>query len=119
MPLLGGLASKEQVEYLSQEVHEWLSASQYAVASTDPRDALYEPQRYWRGPVWLHINWLIAIGCEDSGDINAAKQIKDKSEILIRKSKFYEYFNADTGVGCGGNDFSWTAAIAMYWLLKP
>ena len=119
LPLLGGLASDKQVQKLSKEMHEWLSVSEYSVASTDPREALFEPQRYWRGPVWLHINWLIALGFKNCGDNNTAKIIKDKTEVLFRESKFYEYFNANTGVGCGGNDFSWTAAIAMYWLLKP
>lgn len=119
LPLLGGLASNEQIKCLTIEINEWLTASQYAIASTDPKEASYEPQRYWRGPVWLHINWLIALGFEDCGDISTAKEIKDKTETLFRQFKFYEYFNADTGVGCGGNDFSWTAAIGMYWLLKP
>lgn len=119
LPLLGGLASSAQAQHLSQEIKEWMSASQYAIASTDPRETLYEPQRYWRGPVWLHINWLIATGFTDIGAIDIAKEIKDKTQTLFREFKFYEYFNADTGVGCGGNDFSWTAAIGMYWLLNP
>lgn len=119
LPLLGGLASEAQANYLSQELQEWLSASQYAIASTDPKDPLYEPQRYWRGPVWLHINWLIAHGFEDIGDAETAMKIKEKTQTLFREFKFFEYFNADSGVGCGGDNFSWTAAIAMYWLLVP
>lgn len=119
LPLLGELANDEQAEYLNKEVQQWLSASKYAVASTAPRESCYEPQRYWRGPVWLHINWMIALGFENSGHIDTAKQIKAKTDSLFREFEFFEYFNAETGVGCGGDDFSWTAAIAMYWLLKP
>ena len=28
----------------------------------------------------------------------------------------WEYFDADTGDGCGGDNFTWTAAVALYWL---
>ena len=118
LPLLGGLATKEQAQHLAKEVQAWMAASQYAIASTDPREPQYEPQRYWRGPVWLHINWMIALGFERSGYLEVAEQIHSKTDALFREFKFFEYFNADTGTGCGGNDFSWTAAIAMHWLLK-
>ncbi|MDO6713005.1 MULTISPECIES: MGH1-like glycoside hydrolase domain-containing protein [Aliiglaciecola] len=117
LPLFGQLASIEQAKYLAEEAQAWMAASPYAIASTDPRESKYEPQRYWRGPVWLHINWMIALGLEFYQFEQTSSQVKQKTNELFRKFKFYEYFNADTGVGCGGNDFSWTAAIAMYWLL--
>lgn len=118
LPLFGQLASPEQAKCLANEAAEWMTASPYAIASTDPRENKYEPQRYWRGPVWLHINWMIALGLESYGFDNTANQVQQKTDVLFRQSKFFEYFNAQTGEGCGGGDFSWTAAIAMYWLLE-
>lgn len=117
LPLFGELVSNKEAEYLATEAVEWMSASSYAIASTDPRESKYEPQRYWRGPVWLHINWMIALGLEYNGQLDTALKVKDKTNTLFRENKFFEYFNAETGEGCGGDDFSWTAAIAMYWLL--
>ena len=117
LTLFGELANDEQAEKLAKEAVEWMSASAYAMASTDPRESKYEPQRYWRGPVWLHINWMIALGLELNGYSETAEQVKEKTDILFKKSKYFEYFNAETGEGCGGDDFSWTAAIALHWLL--
>lgn len=119
LPLYGQLASPEQAKLLAKEANQWMDASPYAIASTDPRESKYEPQRYWRGPVWLHINWMIALGLKSYHFEQEANQVQNKTNILFRKSKFFEYFNAETGEGCGGNDFSWTAAIAMHWLLVP
>lgn len=118
LPLFGEMVSTEQAVYLAKEAIEWMSASPNAIASTDPRESKYEPQRYWRGPVWLHINWMIALGFEYNGHLDTAAKVKEKTDTLFRENKFFEYFNAETGEGCGGDDFSWTAAIAMYWLLK-
>jgi hypothetical protein len=117
LTLFGELANDEQAEKLAKEAVEWMSASAYAMASTDPRESKYEPQRYWRGPVWLHINWMIALGLEFNGYSETAEQVKEKTDILFKKSKYFEYFNAETGEGCGGDNFSWTAAIALHWLL--
>jgi glycogen debranching enzyme len=87
------------------------------VASTHPKEEKYEPQRYWRGPIWLHINWMIAIGLKEAGFVTTADKIQDDTRDLVLKSGYYEYFNPETGAGCGGKDFSWTAAIALHWLL--
>jgi glycogen debranching enzyme len=85
----------------------------YMVASLAPGSRTYDPVRYWRGPVWLVVNSLIARGLEESGETTLAKRIRDDGRALIEKSGFCEYFSPETGQGCGGDNFSWTAAI---WL---
>ncbi|KXI28797.1 MGH1-like glycoside hydrolase domain-containing protein [Paraglaciecola hydrolytica] len=117
LTLFAELADQKQAIALKDLSTSWLSASAYAVSSTHPDSELYEPQRYWRGPVWLHINWMIALGLEAYNYPQLSEKIKNSSLALINKSGYFEYFNADTGEGCGGGDFSWTAAIALYWLL--
>ncbi len=77
----------------------------------------YESQRYWRGPVWIHINWMIALGADDYGySETGATTAGFRSRLHYATSGFWEYFDADTGDGCGGDNFSWTAAIALFWL---
>ncbi|MCF4008379.1 MGH1-like glycoside hydrolase domain-containing protein [Rheinheimera sp. UJ63] len=117
LSLYAGFASATQKTSLNKTSIEWLQASQFSLASTHPSASCYEPQRYWRGPIWLHINWMIALGLEESGYQDTAKSIQNDSRELIKLAGFYEYFNPETGAGCGGKDFSWTAAIAMHWLL--
>ena len=116
LPLFGGLANEEQADAMAALVDDWLSASAFGVASTYPESPRYEPQRYWRGPVWVHINWMIAEGLRDYGYTELADRVKQAARECIDTSGFYEYFDATSGAGCGGGSFSWTAAVALYWL---
>ncbi|MFT6898072.1 MAG: hypothetical protein ACJA13_002491 [Paraglaciecola sp.] len=117
LTVYAGLASAPQVQTLNTTAQQWSQASQYSIASTHPQESCYEPQRYWRGPIWLHISWMIALGFEQAGHQDTADKLQRDSRALIDLSGYYEYFNPETGAGCGGNDFSWTAAIALHWLL--
>ncbi|WP_197708413.1 trehalase family glycosidase [Shewanella sp. ALD9] len=117
LSIYAGLTTTEQAASLNNTTKEWIEASQFSIASTHPSESCYEPQRYWRGPIWLHINWMIAVGLAESGYNDTADKIQQDTTELILKSGYYEYFNPETGTGCGGKDFSWTAAIALHWLL--
>jgi len=116
LPLFGGLASDRQARQMAALIGEWLAATNFGLSSTHPSSTRYEPQRYWRGPVWLHINWMIAEGSADYGYPVLGQKLRDTSTACVRSAGFWEYFDADTGAGCGGDNFSWTAAIALYWL---
>ena len=94
-----------------------LAACQYGVPSWDPRDEAFEAKRYWRGPVWLMMNWLIADGLSAAGAGDLAERLERDSAHLVERSGFYEYFDPITGEGCGGPDFTWTAAIYLAWTL--
>ncbi len=117
MALYGELANESQAIKLNNVLKDWLDLTNYGVSSTYAKSAEFEPQRYWRGPVWLHMNWLLALGTDAYGFTEETQRIKDSASKLIHKEGFYEYFNCDTGAGCGGDAFSWTAAISLHWLL--
>lgn len=116
LPLFAGLASKAQAASMAELIDEWLAATAFGLSSTHPSSEQFESQRYWRGPVWLHINWMIAEGLKDYGYDDLAARIKLATRACIDMSGFYEYFDATSGAGCGGEQFSWTAAVALYWL---
>ena len=116
LPLLGGLADEQQARAMTALIGEWLDATAFGLSSTHPSSACYEPQRYWRGPVWLHINWLIALGLERYGEQALAARLRESAKDCVRASGLWEYYNAERGNGCGGDNFSWTAAIALHWL---
>ena len=111
------LASAKQMKVLTPLLNDWLNETPYAMSSTYAKCEAFEPQRYWRGPVWLHINWMIALGADSYGLTKESEQLKQASATLLHEFGFFEYFNSKTGAGCGGDDFSWTAAIALHWLL--
>ena len=116
LPLFGGLPTAEQANRMAESIEEWLGASSFGVASTHPAEARYEPQRYWRGPVWPHINWMISLGLEKYGFDELAEKVRAATKKCIDTSGFWEYFDAESGKGCGGGDFSWPAAVALHWL---
>ena len=87
----------------------------YLMPSWDPDAVQYDPQRYWCGPVWPQMNYIISTGLQEQGYSTLADSIRQDMASLIKKSGFYECFNPETGAGCIGVDFSWTAAIWLVW----
>jgi len=87
----------------------------YMMPSWDPDAPQYDPQRYWCGPIWPQMNYMISVGLEEQGYSIMAADIRHNMTQLIQKSGFYECFNPVTGGGCIGENFSWTAAIWLAW----
>lgn len=85
----------------------------HMMPSWDPDEASFEPQRYWCGPVWPQMNYMIALGLEECGEHDLARSVRSDLSRAIEKSGFWECFNPLNGDGCVGDNFSWTAAI---WL---
>ena len=85
----------------------------YGIPSLDPMHKYFESKRYWRGPVWSIMNYIIAIGLEEINEIELAHKIKNDTIQLVITNGMAEYFDPMTGEGLGGKDFSWTAAIHL------
>ena len=117
LPLWSGTATPAQAAQLGQTLERWAGKVKYLVPSTDPEDALYEPRRYWRGPIWSVVNWMIAEGFAAYGAAAVAGRIRADTRALVELNGFWEYFDPRDGSGLGGPDFSWTAAIDL--LLGP
>jgi hypothetical protein len=97
---------------LVDRLGQWLSQVRFGVPSFAPDAAQFEPQRYWRGPVWLVVNWMLAQGLTANGQGAMAERIRRDSLALL-EGGFGEYFDPLTGAVLGGRDFSWTAAMAL------
>lgn len=90
--------------------------TRFRVASHPPSDPRFDAKRYWRGPVWLVVNYMIADGLARAGETAAAATITASSLDLIRTSGFAEYYDPQTGDPCGGDRFTWTAAMVLEFL---
>ncbi|MBF6595942.1 MAG: neutral trehalase [Thermaceae bacterium] len=115
LPLYAGICSRQRAKRLVQTLESWGQQVRYLVPSTDPTHPKYEPQRYWRGPVWAVVNRLIAWGLADYGFIKNAERIRQDTYKLFEVSGFSEYYHPSTGAGLGGGSFSWTAAMLLAW----
>ena len=87
--------------------------ARFLVPSHDPADAEYDGLRYWRGPAWLIVNYMIADGLRSAGQAAISKKIFSDSIRLIEESGFAEYYDPITAEPCGGGDFTWTAAMVI------
>jgi hypothetical protein len=87
--------------------------------SVPPNQRGFDPVKYWRGPVWVSINWMLIRGLQSLGLAAEAGEARTQTLDLVARKGFYEYFHAYSGEGLGGGDFSWTAALAIDLLRRP
>lgn len=91
---------------------------EYLVPSHDPEAPKFDSLRYWRGPVWLIVNYMIADGLTQAGETAIVNRINNDSVRLIEQSGFAEYYDPITAEPCGGGQFTWTAAMVIEILDK-
>jgi hypothetical protein len=112
MPLFAGAATPQQATRLIGILESWSTKVRYLVPSTDPFSSAFEPKRYWRGPVWAVVNWMIAAGLDQYGYPQWATRVREDTKALLEQG-YAEYWNPESGEGLGGFHFTWTAAIAL------
>lgn len=124
LALYAGLADRAQAEVLVgahlENADEYApdARSRYRVPSQAKNNYFYEPRRYWRGPVWILVNWMVMEGLERYGYRDLAGAIRRDSLELMRSGGFFEYYDPRDGSPAGASDFSWSAALALE-MLEP
>jgi hypothetical protein len=103
---------------IAHRIEDLAGRARYLVPSHDPATSEFDAKRYWRGPVWLIVNYMIADGLRRAGQSAAADRIVASSLDLIRESGFAEYYDPHTGEPCGGGRFTWTAAMVLEFLRR-
>lgn len=98
-----------------QRVDSWRQAVPVPIPTTDPGAASFDPIRYWRGPVWVLVNWLVADGLSRSGQSDRAAALGAGTRALV-EGGFTEYYDPRNSAGIGGQGFSWSAALTLAWL---
>jgi glycogen debranching enzyme len=101
---------------IARSIERQAGTLRFVVASHDPADPRFEAKRYWRGPVWLVMNYMVADGLKAVGETAVAEHIVRASLELITQSGFAEYYDPETGEPCGGSRFTWTAAMVIEFL---
>ncbi|WP_055550148.1 hypothetical protein [Streptomyces sp. NBRC 110028] len=93
--------------------HFGLGASVRLVPSYDLRGHAFDPARYWRGPAWFNVNWLLERGLRLHGATPEADALRSAALEAAAASGFAEYVDPYTEEPRGTRDFSWTAALAL------
>lgn len=110
LPFYGGDLPEQFHEPLLKRFAAWAGKVEFMVPGFDPFNPKFHAERYWRGPVWPIMNYMIGNGLHDHGYGDQALRIGTDTARLIAAHGFMEYFNAYTAEGLGGHDFSWTAS---------
>ena len=95
------------------EMKLWSDGMKVAFPTTKPFVGSFEAKRYWRGPSWAIINWLLIDGLTRNGLADMAVSLRSSTVSAIETEGFAEYFDPITGEGCGGLGFSWTGAAYL------
>jgi hypothetical protein len=116
VPLFGGAATSKQAgriyEYLNSKSFCALHQGNcFTVPSYDTEKDDFKRRNYWRGPVWININWMLMQGLRRYGFRQKADSLARNIIELPMRFGFYEYFDSLNGRGLGSKDFSWTAAL--------
>ncbi len=121
-PLFAKIPEKERAENIKKNLFvNYTPNDYYNLPSYDPSDDAFEAQRYWRGPVWINLNWMLYKGLKAYEYRQEAEIIRQDSLEIVKKAGFYEYFdprkskydNTKCTAGYGGKKFSWTAALII------
>lgn len=110
-----GITDTARTASTLDHMHRIAAKTNFGQSSWDPDLASFESQRYWCGPIWCQMNYMIAMGLADRGHEDLAVKMRDDLCSLIKLSGFYECFDPVDGAGCIGTDFSWTAALWLAW----
>ncbi len=124
-PLFANIPDADKTFHLLKNLTEKFGGSdKYLCASFDPTNERFNPRKYWRGPVWINVNWILYHGFLNYGENGLASRIMEDSITLLEKYDFYEYFdcrkdNPDSeNSGYGGENFSWSAALLIDFLMS-
>ncbi|GAB2791375.1 MGH1-like glycoside hydrolase domain-containing protein [Streptomyces daliensis] len=116
LPLLAPGLPREVTSALLRTVrgdHFGLGTRVRLLPSYDLRGHAFDPYRYWRGPAWFNVNWLLERGLRQHGETASADALRASALSAAASSGFAEYLDPYTGRARGTRDFGWTAALAL------
>lgn len=118
-PSIGGILAafapipQARAKAIAERIDVLAKNCTYLVPSHDPIAPEFDALRYWRGPVWLIVNYMISDGLEIAGQPTMAHRINRDCLRLIEQSGFAEYYGPINAEPCGGDSFTWTAAMVI------
>ena len=106
------------IDHLTNPDEFW---GEYIIPSVARNDPHYDPDRMWRGPVWVNINYFFIEALEQIGRFELAEDIREKTlKLIMNQPSMFEYYNAETGEppATAADIFGWTAAVFIDLAIK-
>jgi glycogen debranching enzyme len=124
LPLWAGVATSEQATALLGHLRDpneyWFEPGEgFLVSTTAQTEPEWSANKYWRGPIWVLMNWFLHGGLVRYGEHELADRVGHDTVQVIEKGGYGEYFNPFNADPCGAQDFSWSAALLLDLLGAP
>lgn len=122
IPLWAKAATKDQAAKVVESMTDRNKFNTYVPFPTASKDnEKYDPNRYWRGPVWLDQALYAVEALQNYGYNEEAKdatiKLFDHAQGLLGTGPIHENYNPETGAGLHTKNFSWSAS-AFYLLYQ-
>ncbi len=105
LPLFARACMDDEAEGLADILGEWSGKLSHLVPSTSPFASAFDPVRYWRGPVWLVVNRLIADGFAAYGQETVAVLHPARCAEARRDERFARILRSPYRIGPWGHRF--------------
>lgn len=86
----------------------------HGFATEDLESPHFDPNGYWRGPIWPSASYLIFTGLRDAGETELArKQAERWCAMVARDNIFWENYDPISGEGNNCPALGWTAGVFL------
>ena len=85
----------------------------YGLATESPGSPDYEPDGYWRGPIWAPATLILVEGLAECGELGLARDIARRFCDMVAQNGMAENYNALNGEGLRDHAYTWTASIFL------
>ncbi len=114
LPLYAGSITKERAASLVKMLeNEKLFGPSFPIPSVPLESPYFNAKRYWQGPTWVNMNWLIIDGLRRYGYHDHADALTESTLEMVADKGIAEYYEPLTGEPLGADNFSWTAALVI------
>ncbi len=83
----------------------------HGYATEEPTSQRYQPDGYWRGPIWAPSTLLIALGLDSCGETEMARRAAKDFCDMVKANGCAENYDASTGKGLRDRAYTWSASV--------
>jgi glycogen debranching enzyme len=85
----------------------------YGLATEMPSSLAYEPDGYWRGPIWAPSTMILVDGLAAAGERAFARELSRRFCDMAVRNGMAENYDALTGEGLRDRAYTWTSSVFL------
>lgn len=114
MPIYAGTPSLAKAKKIAEKIKNYkIKGASFGVPTISVDSPTYQENRYWEGPSWPIINWLLIDGLKRYGLNQDAQDLTEETLNMVNEGGFAEYFNSFSGAPLGAKNFAPTAGVIL------